>query len=522
MFQPQEALDHPCDLTLVVEDGKEFKAHKDILSRAGPFFEKLLNSDMKEAKEGIIRLEMSNESTMSAILEFIYTGSVQTLGPREMAENLVFMADYLFLPKLKSLSMRVVENLEAMNASNCISIYRFAELYRCDEVLSRTTQFILANFTSVSKTNDFLNLSNKEVEMWISSDEIDVTTEENVFEILLAWIDRDEKERKKYFADLFRQVRLVYVSRDFLCGAIATNYHVRANDGCLDLVKGALKAIDSNNFNDLSVPPRMAPAIVVCSEEHVLCYFPREDRWCNVGDSLDSHHRTQIASICHNELYSFSPSNLEVPMSQMHSYDLFSNTWMPLPYYEEGTMKQIVVRNGCEIYGLVTKYRCLLCDKRLSGLCPCLRSLYDRNYSCFECRGRFPHAVCQTCHIKGEFDVAVISRYVPESTVWQDITTFDLALRERVCLVANDDFIYFIGGGLRGVMNKYLSDVNRYNLNQNTWEKVADMQEARMLPCGAAAHGKIFIAGGNKGAPVDTTSVQRTIERVGDYLEPCH
>jgi len=509
MFQPQEELDHPCDLTLVVEDGKEFKAHKDVLSRASPFFEKLLNSDMKEAKEEIIRLEMSNESTMSVILEFIYTGRVQTLAPREMAENLVFMADYLFLPKLKSLAMRVVENLEAMNASNCISIYRFAELYRCDEILSRTRQFILANFTSVAKTNEFLNLSNKEVEMWISSDEIDVITEENVFQIILAWIDQDEKERKKYFGELFRQVRLVYVSRDFLYGAIATNYHVRANDGCLDLVKGALEAIDSNNFHDLSARPRKAPAIVVCSEEDVLCYFPREDRWCNVGGSLGSHHRTQIASICHSELYSFSPSNSEVSMSQMHSYNLFSNTWMSLPHYEEGPMKQIVVRNGCEIYGLVPKYRCPGCERRLTGFCPSLRSLYSRqlHYVCLECRGRFSHAVCQTCRIEGEFDAAVISRYVPESTVWQDITSFDSALRERVCLVANDDFIYFIGGGVRGVMDKYLSDVDRYNLNQNSWEKVADMREARMLPCGAAAHGKIFIAGGNKGAPVDTCEV---------------
>jgi len=507
MFQPHEALDHPCDLTLLVEDGKEFKAHKDVLSKASPFFEKLLNSDMKEAKEGIIRLEMSNELVMSAVLEFIYTGSVQTLAPREMAENLVFMADYLFLPKLKALAMRVVENLEAMNASNCISIYHFAELYRCDEILSRTRQFILANFTSVAKTNEFFNLSNEEVEMWISSDEIDVTTEENVFEIILAWIDRDKNERKKYFADLFRQVRLVYVSRDFLCGVIATNYHVKVNDGCLDLVKGALKAIDSNNFDDLSTPPRKAPTIVVCSEEHVLCYFPREDRWCNVGDSLGSHHRTQIASICHNELYSFSPSNSEVPMSQMHRYDLFSNTWTPLPYYEEGAMKQIVVRNGCEIYGVVTKYRCPECNRRLTGFCPCLLSLYGQeHYSCFKCKGRLSHAVCQTC-LEGEFDVSMISRYAPESNVWQDITSFDSGLRERVCLVASDNFIYFIGGGVRGEMNKYLSDVDRYDLNQNTWEKVADMQEERMLPCGAAAHGKIFIAGGNKGAPADTCEV---------------
>ena len=64
-----------------------------------PFLWKAAEQRHKEAKEGIIRLELSDESVMSAILEFIYTGSVQTLATREMAENLVFMADYLFLPK---------------------------------------------------------------------------------------------------------------------------------------------------------------------------------------------------------------------------------------------------------------------------------------------------------------------------------------------------------------------------------------------------------------------------------------
>ena len=84
-----------------------------------------------------------------------------------------------------------------MNASNCISSYRFAELYQFDEMLSRTKQFILANFASVAKTNQFLNLSNKEVEMWISSDEMDVTNEENVFEIILSYLSMDWSRRKR-------------------------------------------------------------------------------------------------------------------------------------------------------------------------------------------------------------------------------------------------------------------------------------------------------------------------------------
>ena len=61
----------------MIKDGKEFKAHRRVLSEASPFFEKLLNSDMKESQESVVRLEMFTESVMAATLQFVYTGDVQ-------------------------------------------------------------------------------------------------------------------------------------------------------------------------------------------------------------------------------------------------------------------------------------------------------------------------------------------------------------------------------------------------------------------------------------------------------------
>ena len=83
--------------------------------------------------------------------------------------------------------------------------------------------------------------------MWISSDEINVTAEENVFKIILAWIDHDKSQRKKYFSELFRQVRLVYVSRDFLCNDVVTNDLVNDNRDCLRCVADAISLIESGN-----------------------------------------------------------------------------------------------------------------------------------------------------------------------------------------------------------------------------------------------------------------------------------
>ena len=131
IFDPQETLDHAFDITLVVEVGKEFKAHRRVLSEASPFFEKLLNSDMRESNEGVVRLEMLTELCLRDILELISTGSVQ-ISAEDNAQDLIEMADYLILPKLKALAEKCLIKKLKLNDSNSLSIYYFAERYRCD------------------------------------------------------------------------------------------------------------------------------------------------------------------------------------------------------------------------------------------------------------------------------------------------------------------------------------------------------------------------------------------------------
>ena len=129
LFIPKDTLHQPYDVVLMVKDGREFKAHRRVLSGASPFFEKLLNSDMKETQEGVVRLEMFTESIMAATLRFIYTGDVQILAEDD-ARDLIVVADYLFLEKLKLRAGEVLVQLQTLNTSNCISTYYFAERYQ--------------------------------------------------------------------------------------------------------------------------------------------------------------------------------------------------------------------------------------------------------------------------------------------------------------------------------------------------------------------------------------------------------
>ena len=141
----QRRQDHLCDITLMTKDGKEFKAHRNVLSAASPFFSKLLESNMKENREGIVRFEDISATVMEDVLEFIYTGSAEVT--QENSKDLIATANYLLISGLKKLSGRFLE--QQMSTSNCISTFYFAEMNQCDELITNTRKFIHANFASV-------------------------------------------------------------------------------------------------------------------------------------------------------------------------------------------------------------------------------------------------------------------------------------------------------------------------------------------------------------------------------------
>ena len=359
----KDGLYQPCDVTLVVKDG-EFKAHRKALSEASPFFEKLLNSDMKESKEGVVRLELFTESVMRNTLEFIYTGNVQILDEDD-ARDVVVIADYLLLQNLKTLAMQTL--LKELNTSNCISIFHLADEYHCEELLCKTKIFILANFRALfsAKREDVLQMSKEELAIFISSDELHVSAEEDVFSIILAWINHDKNNRRSHFPELFRQVRLVYVSRDFLCSDVVTNELVKNDEDCLELAKGAIELIDSVmslTLDTLDRKPRKcldSSAIVAYKTEgKYLFYFPCEDRWYK-KEPIYLQSDDGIF-FCRNKMYGTrrEPSNASYSRKlRIFCYNPHSCRWKFLPPLNGGlVLKKLFVHND-EMYALFLRHK---------------------------------------------------------------------------------------------------------------------------------------------------------------------
>ena len=430
--------DHLCDMTLATKDGKEFKAHRNVLSAASPFFFKLFQSDMKENREGIVRFEEISGAVMEDVLEFIYTGSVEVT--QENCKDLIAAANYLVIPGLKNLSGQFLE--QQITKSNCISTFYFAEMYQCDELITNTRKFIHANFASVAEMDEFLNLEAKEVERWISSDEISVAVEADVFKIVLKWIEQDKSERKASFKQLFRHVRLVFLSRDFL-NDVVTNELVRENFDCLKLISDAVKLTSFTCEGDLPQSPRKGletRAIVACGGKYTLCYLPEKDEWKRLADGLsESRQFTQVINY-RDQLYAF-PSD-----GKVERYDPIFNSWCTLDLSTTSSAKVAVVKG--EIYSLET-------------------STSSKQ--------------------------STIKRLNVERFSWQTVLSSHEGCRVGACVVAAGNHLYVCGGWLE---DESVSKAERFDTVENKWEEIANMQQARVYACGVATEGKIFVAGG--------------------------
>ena len=434
---------HLCDITLMTKDGKEFKAHRNVLSAASPFFHKLLQSDMKENREGIIRLEEISGFIMAIVLEFIYTGSVE-ITEENQAVELIAAANYLLIPGLKTVSGRFLE--QQMAESNYLSTFYFAEKYQCDELMANSKELILDDFASVAEKDEFLNLEAKEVERWISSDEISVAVEADVFKIILRWVQQNHSERKANFEELFRHVRLGFLSRDYLLHVV-TNELVRDNSDCLRQTSDAIKlAAFANEDDDLSQSPRAGletRVIVVCGGKYAFCYLPNkyECNWKRLPDGLsERNQKTQMMKF-RDQLYSFPQSG------KAERYDPVFNGWASLDLPTNSALVTVV--KG-EIYAI---------------------------------------------EVNTSTGGSIIKRYDVELCSWQTVLLSKEGCRQESCVVSAGHHLYVLGGK-PSQESEYVTKGERFDTVENKWEEIADMQQERGGAFGVATQGKIFVAGG--------------------------
>ena len=458
----QSEQDSSSDVTLVLKDDKEVKASRNELSAASEFFSALLNNDMRENREGIIRLEYITENVMKDVLDSMRSESVKLT--QQNAKDLLEAADYLLFPRLKTDAERFLD--QDLSPSNCITTYYFAEKHQCEGLLLNAKKFILSHFPAVAESQEFLNLESQKVAQWICSDEIAVSSEEDVFEIIVKWLSQNITKREGKFEELFRHVRLAFISRDYLRSHVVTNDLVKKNSTCLKLVKDTMKSSYRVRDDRLQSPRKWSDTHLILSNgTKTVCYEPDKNIWYQLADGPRDWRFT---SGFQGNLYVFGSSFVPA-----YVYDPSLNRWSKLDWTvsKKIHMEHVTVVKG-KMHAIV-QYASPQETSRDS-------SRYSRYY---------------------------ILQYNVESNKW--VERFPLGWLEPgdldgACIVAMENHLYFVGGYWREA-KRCLTKASRYNVFTDKLDIIAEMKMARSSACGVAAHGKIFIAGGTTTCKVTTT-----------------
>ena len=444
-----------CDVKVAVKD-KELAAHKAVLAAASPFFLSLLTSDMRESKEHLIRIELeeATASVMEDVLQYIYTGNVSVT--EENAYNLIATADYLLLPGLKAMVGRYL--MEVLTTENCVFNYYISDKYQCMHLKEKARQMINSDFSAVMETDDFLGLNIEQVMEWVSSDDITVNAEEEVFKGIVKWVSHNRSKREADFASLLCQVRLVSISQDFLLNELVKEELVAKNNVCLNFVLDAMRLISAT---DDKPPGAQQPrkclnthtdAIFVCGGRRSLCYFPNQNVWYRLSDKLFQHNCRRNVIQYRGNIYILCQESDKLGGSYlMEFYTPAANSW---------SASQVTVLLTCTA----------VFKGHLYGIKNSILELSDWIY-----------------------------RYDPEKNCFNEMKKPSTTIcSPGACVVTDEHYIYLLGG----ISKSYTPLASTYRFDPSTddeWEEVAPINQARYDAFGAAMNGKVYIAGGCQG-----------------------
>lgn len=122
---------------------------------------------------------------LQTLLVYVYLRKLELND--ENVYSILIAADYLSILGALDLCCKYLESI--LRPSNCVGILAFARAHFCRDLANSCWKYIMKNFTQVAaQSNEILTLSLKELQEIINADDLNVKSEETVWETILRYI----------------------------------------------------------------------------------------------------------------------------------------------------------------------------------------------------------------------------------------------------------------------------------------------------------------------------------------------
>uniref|UniRef100_A0A8C7VNN4 Kelch-like protein 3 n=1 Tax=Oncorhynchus mykiss TaxID=8022 RepID=A0A8C7VNN4_ONCMY len=459
-----------CDV-LLVAGNIEVPAHKLVLASCSPYFCAMFTGDMSESKAQQVEIRDVDGQTLRKLVDYIYTAEI------EVTENNV----QVLLPAASLLQLMDVRQVcceflqSQLHSTNCLGIRAFADLHTCTQLLNQSHAYAEQHFSEVMLGEEFMGLSLQQVCSLISSDKLTVSTEEKVFEAMVAWIKHNKEARLEHMPKLMEHVRLPLLSRDYLVQIVEEEALIKNNNICKDFLIEAMKyhllPSDQRHLikTDRTRPrtPISLPKVMIVvggqapkAIRSVECYDFKEDRWYQVADLPSRRCRAGVVFMA-GRVYAVGGFNGSLRVRTVDVYDGVRDQWTTVPSMQErrSTLGSAVL--GDLLYAV----------------------------------GGFD----------GSTGLSSVEAYNYKTNEWMFVAPMNTR-RSSVGVGVVDGKLYAVGG-YDGASRQCLSTVEEYNPVSNQWGYMADMSTRRSGAGVGVLSGQLYAAGGHDG-PLVRKSVE--------------
>ncbi|XP_070534846.1 kelch-like protein 17 [Ptychodera flava] len=501
-----------CDIIIRIEE-HEYHAHKIVLAGCCPYLRAMFTNGMLETDKDYVEIRGVDPAAMDLLLDFMYTGKIEITV--ENVQGVLAGASMLNLSSLRNVCCSFLQS--QLDASNCLGIHSFADMYSCVDLEVTARRFIYQHFLEVIKTEEFFLMSEDSLIELLKSDKLQVAREEEVYEAAMKWMYYDFVNRQHLAYNLLQYIRLALLDMQYLKETVYKSDFILQNPDCKSLVENALRIRNDNQALSL-IGNRAQPQsiYVVGGRNSVDCQLNSLERYDAIRDKWIPQEcmtmaRTAVGAATLNGLLYAVGGECALAESQeetmylrcVECYDPLHKEWLPVVDIDVARSFIAVAALGGYLYAIGG-------EDRSCSFNTVERYDYRTNQWTFAPSMKRKRAgagvtVCDgKIYAAGGYDKAYhtdrasVECFDPEMQEWMFVAEMEKA-RSGLALVAMDHFIYAFGGRLRHT-DQYFDVAERYNTQTHQWTSIAPMNTARAWPAVAIFDNKIYVIGGFDGS----------------------
>lgn len=223
-----------CDVIICV-GMKKIATHRLVLASFSSYFQAMFTNGLVESFERTVTLQDVDSQAVESLIDFAYTGKLDI-----NTDNVQALMYACSLFQLSNLQQACSDFLQRqLHPSNCLGIRSFADVHSCSELRQASEKFINEHFNDVVQNEEFLLLSKDELSDILTSEDLNVECEEDVYHALICWVRQNLECRQCLLPELLGKIRLPLLSPHFLVDQVEKEELIHQDIECRNLLDEA-------------------------------------------------------------------------------------------------------------------------------------------------------------------------------------------------------------------------------------------------------------------------------------------